>query len=175
MKKQRLADVVKRGLSTRQIGCQFGKSQSVVRYWLKKFGLETAPRHYRKNRSDDENRRCTLCGKVRDKKKDNYKAKCWACYVKIRRVRIQQAAFVYKGARCSRCGRSDGPQNAYDFHHTDGDKLFAISRAHCKSAKDIREELDKCKLLCAFCHRLEHAPDIEPGLMEAVAKRPIVF
>lgn len=169
MNEKQLRKLVKRGASTRQIAFAMAASQTNVRYWLKKYGIKT------KISRKGPREQCLICDKQMDPKRDRYNAKCWSCYVKIRRVRIRRAAFIYKGASCNHCGRSDGPLDAYDFHYISGSKDFAISRAHSKSLVRVKEELDKCELLCAFCHRVVHSPESETRLMEAVAESLITF
>lgn len=74
-----------------------------------------------------------------------------------KRLRIKQFCLEYRGGKCELCGYDRCP-GALDFHHTDpSQKDFAMSRAYSKSKKAIVEELDKCKLLCATCHREVHA------------------
>jgi len=47
-----------------------------------------------------------------------------------------------------------------EFHHLDPSiKKFEISRAKNKSFNDIKDELDKCVLLCNRCHR-----EVERGI-----------
>ncbi len=79
---------------------------------------------------------------------------CHSCSVKVRRHRIKKAAVAYKGGCCNRCGFI-GDIESYDFHHLE-DKKFIISNPNVKSWIAIQKELDKCELLCANCHRLEH-------------------
>lgn len=52
----------------------------------------------------------------------------------------------------------DLPNIAYDIHHV-GDKDYEISRLldGRRSWTKIKKELEKCVLLCAICHRQEHA------------------
>lgn len=56
---------------------------------------------------------------------------------------------------CQRCG-ADHPA-VLDFHHVDG-KEFSISEAVCLgfSIETIKQEIDKCEVLCSNCHRIEH-------------------
>lgn len=150
-------------LSTYQIAFRLATSQTNVRYWLRKFGIKTSSQRAHQPT-------CSLCGKPHNPCRDKYRAKCWACYVAIRRLRIRIAAFHYKGGKCERCNRSDGPLGAYDFHHVGSDKEFTFARAHSYSRAKIRRELDKCVLLCAFCHRVEHAvsrPEIHAEAVRA--------
>jgi hypothetical protein len=44
-----------------------------------------------------------------------------------------------------------------DFHHLDQSKKdFIISGNYCKSWNNIKQELDKCILLCKNCHNELH-------------------
>lgn len=78
--------------------------------------------------------------------------------VKKRRKKVRQMAIAYLGGRCSRCGYARCSE-AMEFHHRDSSKKdFGISsRGYTRSWKRVREELDKCLLLCANCHREIHA------------------
>jgi hypothetical protein len=63
-----------------------------------------------------------------------------------------------KDLRCVRCGFSHPA--ALDFHHI-GKKSGAISRMALTgggvSALRVRQEIAKCEVLCANCHRIEHS------------------
>ena len=76
--------------------------------------------------------------------------------VDIRRL-IKQWALDYKGYKCSRCGYNKCLE-ALEFHHQDmTQKEFSISDRDIKlDWKNIRQELDKCELVCANCHREIH-------------------
>lgn len=77
--------------------------------------------------------------------------------VKKRRKKVRQMAVDYKGGKCSRCGYSKCIE-ALEFHHLDSSKKdFGISdKGYTRSWKKISEELDKCCLVCANCHRELH-------------------
>jgi hypothetical protein len=54
---------------------------------------------------------------------------------------------------CAMCGYNKHP-SALDFHHTNPkDKLFGFAANNHRSQKDIINEVNKCILLCANCHR----------------------
>ena len=63
---------------------------------------------------------------------------------------------------CSDCG-GEFPLVCMDFHHIDEStkrSTYGTSVAHNlkdRSKKVIDEELDKCVVLCANCHRIRHS------------------
>jgi hypothetical protein len=79
-------------------------------------------------------------------------------FVAKRRKDIKQLAIEYLGGRCSSCGYNKC-NDALDFHHTDPTvKEFGISaKGITRAWKSVKQELDKCVLLCSNCHRELHA------------------
>lgn len=74
-----------------------------------------------------------------------------------RRKAVRKRAIEYKGGKCSRCGYKRC-QDALEFHHADGGKDFGISQdGLTRSWERVRNEIEKCILICANCHREEHA------------------
>ena len=75
-----------------------------------------------------------------------------------RRKKIRQMAVEYKGGKCERCGY-DRYIEALEFHHVNSSKKdFNVSqRGYTRSWKRVVEELEKCIMLCANCHRELHA------------------
>lgn len=79
--------------------------------------------------------------------------KCNVDAVKRRRHKIKRDAVEYMGGKCSRCGYSKCIR-ALEFHHVDDNKEFGIgANGYTKSWKKIKEELDKCILVCSNCHK----------------------
>ena len=84
-----------------------------------------------------------------------------ADYLKIavakRRQNLRLKAIDYKGGRCVICAYNRSLQ-ALDFHHLNpSQKDFGISaKGYTRSWVKVKEELDKCVLLCANCHREIH-------------------
>ncbi len=78
--------------------------------------------------------------------------------VSKRRRAIKQMAVQYKGGKCEICGYNKCAA-AMDFHHRNPSlKKFSLSiRGLSRSLEAIKDELDKCALLCANCHREFHA------------------
>jgi len=75
-----------------------------------------------------------------------------------RRKKIRQLAVEYKGGQCEKCGYNRCIE-ALEFHHSNSSgKDFSISeKGYTRSWDAVKEELNKCVLLCANCHREIHA------------------
>jgi len=72
-------------------------------------------------------------------------------YVVDWRKRTKVKLVEYKGGCCSRCGYSKSI-GALEFHHLDpSEKDFAIG-GKSWSYERLKEEVDKCILVCANCH-----------------------
>ena len=125
---------------------------------------------------------CKRCGKIKDalsfspdkRNKDGLQSQCKDCYkgdkskhyhankevyleVQKKRKRDRKLkAIEYKGNKCYDCGNSFH-QSVYEFHHLDPSTKEA-NPASLKSAswEKFKEELDKCVMLCANCHRMRH-------------------
>ena len=96
-------------------------------------------------------RQCRACERIRSRARK----KAWA--------RRRKRTYVdYKGGPlCAACGLVAHP-SIYHFHHLDPDeKEFAISEKGYAPLEDVRDELDKCVMLCPSCHRRVHAGLIE--------------
>jgi hypothetical protein len=83
--------------------------------------------------------------------------------VQKRRKVVRQKALAHKGNKCELCGYDRCPE-ALEFHHPfDDTKEFGVSsRGYTRSWEKVREEIDKCVLLCANCHREVHAGKAAP-------------
>ncbi len=88
--------------------------------------------------------------------------------VQKRRRKVRLMALEHKGSKCEICGY-DRCLEALEFHHLDGDgKDFGISdRGYTRSWARIKEELDKCILLCSNCHREVHTGILRLGTSQA--------
>lgn len=54
---------------------------------------------------------------------------------------------------CVDCGYNQHPAGL-DFDHVTGDKCFEISKVK-RSLEKLKEEIDKCVVRCAICHRIK--------------------
>lgn len=83
-----------------------------------------------------------------------------------RRKKIKVMAIEYKGNKCQICGYSKYV-GALELHHLNkSDKSFGIGdKGYTRSWDKVRQELDKCILLCANCHR-----EVGAGIVELPAR-----
>ena len=82
--------------------------------------------------------------------------KCCVIAVSKRRVALKIKALKYKGNKCSICNY-DKCKDALEFHHINPlEKEFGIANRIIRSWVKVKNELDKCILLCANCHRELH-------------------
>ena len=101
---------------------------------------------------------------TKDKRKYSDRAEYLKQAVSKRRKDIRQSALEYKGGKCSICGYNKCVK-ALEFHHLESDKKdFGISaKGYTRSWDSIKEELNKCILLCANCHREVHEGITQPS------------
>lgn len=101
---------------------------------------------------------CKLCERdyLYDRTKGHRKDTCNTCLVNIRRKQRDEKIYAYKGTSCVRCGYNKCT-GALCFHHLDPkEKDFQISGNWGLSWAKVKNELDKCILVCANCHAEIH-------------------
>lgn len=89
-------------------------------------------------------------------KKSWYCLKCHGLRQRKRRISRKERAIQYKGGCCAICGYNKC-NDALDFHHMDPSTKLAEIGSRDLSWKILSEELDKCILVCANCHREIHS------------------
>jgi len=100
---------------------------------------------------------CKLCQNQFEDYQLRGRSRCGSCNTKIRRFRAKSAAITYLGGKCEKCGWH-GNQAALQFHHKNSkEKDFIIGNVANKSWDSIKKEMQKCLLLCANCHAIEHS------------------
>ena len=102
-------------------------------------------------------KQCTRCGKEHTQNANM----CPSCYSVQRRIDIKTRAVEYKGGKCILCGYQRCTDSLVFHHINPEEKSFAISGTYLRSWEKIKEELDKCVLLCANCHGEVHAGFVE--------------
>ena len=159
MNKETLINQINQNLSTWQIAAQSNTTQANVRYWLKKYNLQTI-------RTINKESKLKLCPKcnISKPKSEFYQSKksssyCKSCIVESnleRQRNTKSLAVEYKGGKCSICGYNKS-MAALEFHHinpNEKDKDYFNMRGGL--SPKLKTELDKCVLLCANCHREIH-------------------
>lgn len=84
-----------------------------------------------------------------------------------RRRKLKEMAVALKGGSCEVCGYNRTVW-ALDFHHLDPKtKSFSLGhKGYTRSWEAVRQEIMKCILVCANCHR-----EIEAGIMTVPIKK----
>ena len=102
---------------------------------------------------------CKYCGETDS---ENFygakKTECKNCFNKRsvkRRQNLKQIAVDHLGGKCQRCGY-DNYIGALEFHHKDPSSKDMTIAGTGKKWDAIKDEVEKCLLLCANCHREVH-------------------
>lgn len=140
---------ISEGLGTGKILTE-EKINEIKEYYLT-HSLEETANHFNIGKSTVKKYASKAYLKITKEKKSS------AEYVKERRRKIKEKAINYKGGCCQKCGYNKSVW-ALSFHHLDpNEKDFNISRkGHCTSWSKIKDELDKCILVCNNCHSEIH-------------------
>jgi hypothetical protein len=114
-------------------------------------------------------RKCRSCGSVAPEEEfpkagkikdvQYYRHLCTTCYsnqkIQASKDRMTKFREYKKTLKCNRCGYDD--HRALQFHHFDDNKEGTPSViARYKSWQNVLAELNKCEVLCANCHQIEH-------------------
>jgi hypothetical protein len=80
----------------------------------------------------------------------------------VKKQKQDQREFIRnfkRKSRCQRCGFSDW--RALQFHHRNPNEksfsLYMVGKDYFSMAR-IMAEIEKCDIICANCHAIEHAP-----------------
>lgn len=84
----------------------------------------------------------------------SYCKSCFNEYCKDRWTQRKLDAIERMGGACNHCG-FNGHHSALHFHHVHG-KDMEWNKMRLVSLQRMNAELDKCILLCANCHAIEH-------------------
>jgi len=171
MDKEKLENLISWNMSQRDLAAYLKSSQTNIRHWLKKYNLSTNRKKHNKGAGavSPDRKICPSCNSEkphsefykRQRGGHDPSSQCKPCNNadKLKRQRgFKQKAVDYKGGECQCCGYNKC-NNALDFHHVDPKtKKFGIGKQRRTNLTDeIKEELDKCVLVCSNCHREIHA------------------
>jgi transposase-like protein len=167
IRRERLEALVAEDLSVRGIAERLDLSPGTVRYWLKRFGLDTSTNARRAAAREELEGICPTHGSTTFVRVGGALrcARCRADAVTRWRRQAKQTLVEEAGGRCVLCGY-DRCAAALHFHHRDpATKAFGVgSRGLGRALDRLREEAAKCVLLCANCHT-----EVEAG----VARLPL--
>ncbi len=161
MEKEKLQELIAKGLTQREMALELDKSQTSIRHWLIKFELKT----HNDKKPREKKPLCKKCG-VNDVNLfyGNDKRVCGKCHnerVKLSAKTKREYAVGKLGGACKNC-----TYNLYmcslDIHHLDPskkDKNFKSMRGW--SIDRIDREIEGCVLLCKNCHSAYHNGDIK--------------
>ncbi len=163
MDAQILKELLDKGGSTYSIAKELNIGQTSVRYWLKKYSLNTNKKIVTIQNNE---KTCTCCNRLLSLKEfykkppSNYHTYCISCFNKkaIERQRnIKKLAVEYKGGKCEKCGYNKY-LGALHFHHLNPIEkdINWKNYGNRKFDKKFKKEIDKCILLCANCHSEIH-------------------
>jgi hypothetical protein len=97
---------------------------------------------------------CVVCGDKVGKR--GGLSRCQKHFKSYRTQIIKEELVRIMGGCCAKCGR-EYQSFVYDFHHNTKNKEFGIGNLmNVASLKRIAQEVSKCILLCANCHREVH-------------------
>lgn len=171
--RERLEELVEGGLTVRQIAEAVGLSGSTVRHWLRRYGLKThnkfGPRFdasvtvARQSGVAVQNLVCFVHGETEYVLEGRGYYRCKRCRndrISRHRRRLREALVAEAGGACALCGY-DQYVGALQFHHVDpATKRVQISGAGLAvPVAELRQEVEKCVLLCANCHA-----EVESGM-----------
>jgi transposase len=168
-----LEALVEQGLSLIKIAARLGRSETSVKYWVRKWGLRTAQAVRREQAA-----RARAAGHAITQLvckhhgltdfwiegRGSYRClKCRGEWVAKRRRRVKEILVAEAGGCCRLCGY-DRCVAALQFHHLDpSTKRFSLGhQGFTRGIATMRAEAEKCILLCANCHS-----ELEAGIVGA--------
>lgn len=128
------------------------------------------------HRVGERNKTCKRC--YLDSRKEYFKMRKSGLrvessgYEQRRRNAQRERAVTLFGSRCSDCA-GEFPACVYDFHHSDPSTKRKLAKGaklsqnrgvnFTRSWENIKQELEKCIMLCSNCHRIRHSKWIFPS------------
>jgi len=115
------------------------------------------------------NKECKHHGLTEHTVRADGRVRCKRCAIESvqkRRKKLKILSIEYKGGSCEVCGY-DKCTRALEFHHQDpNEKDFGIAaKGYTRSWEKVKEELDKCIMVCANCHAELHH-NLELGVFQ---------
>ncbi|HEY1593916.1 MAG TPA: helix-turn-helix domain-containing protein [Thermoleophilaceae bacterium] len=170
-----LASLIEEDATCAFMADAYGVSVATIRYWLKRYGLETArAERMRKARSERSRGRaitqltCRHHGLTDFWLEGRGVYRCRQCRIDAvvrRRASVRETLIAEAGGCCVLCGY-ERYHRALHFHHVDPrSKRFTIRDGTLRGLDVLRAEARKCVLLCANCHA-----EVESGVTALPAR-----
>lgn len=81
---------------------------------------------------------------------------CSSCRIMRQRHELKRRAVAYKGGKCEVCGYNKCIEALVFHHRNPSEKEFHLGVGTVFAWEKIRNEVDKCMLLCCNCHTEVH-------------------
>ena len=116
-----------------------------------------------------QTKKCTKCGRIlpitefnwRNKAKGTRRSECKYCHSDYMKQKYQEKKNIVQEIKsscsCAKCGESRG--YVLDFHHinpSEKDNTIARLTSNNYKLEKVYDEIKKCIVLCANCHREFH-------------------
>lgn len=161
MEKELLLSMLNDNKSLRQISKITGKSLTSIRYWKSKYELDKISNFICEVCQNPlAGKQTKFCSVKCKQQTTNFKHQNYISQQE-RGIERKKKLIEIKGGCCIDCGYKKNI-SALEFHHLNPeDKLFGIDIRKCSNLQwdKLVEEVKKCVLLCANCHRERHHPD----------------
>lgn len=119
---------------------------------------------------------------ARSGRRQNLMTWCKNCCREVPRLRRRDLKILcieYLDGKCVHCDYEGHPA-PFDFHHTNPDnKTFGVSTYICEHRgklegipQELKDELDKCELVCSNCHRIIHVKYEWPVPLAQIGRAP---
>jgi transposase len=180
IERERLEELVERGMTIAEIATEVGLSKGAVRHWLRRHGLRTKNRRGRRAKAAAQAKEagvltvrmtCAHHGETEFalESRGYYRCKrCRAEAVTRRRRRVKEILVAEAGGACVLCGYDRCP-GALEFHHLDplAKRMPVSADGNGIALETLRAEARKCVLVCSNCH-----VEIERGISAPPATVP---
>jgi transposase-like protein len=163
IERERFEALIDAGMTIAEIAAAVGLSNTATRRWLRRYDLRTvaAQRVIEQRRAKDAGLTetelsCPIHGHTDHVLSGDGYYRCRKCHVESvvrRRRKVKELLVQEAGGRCSVCGY-DRYIGALEFHHVDpDDKRLSLGGGGVTLAIEVlRDEAQKCVLLCSNCH-----------------------
>lgn len=97
---------------------------------------------------------CKDCTRIRDAKSYSEGRRRGSKIEQARAIRKRNQDYVFAilcNSSCTDCGNTD--PRVLEFDHL-RDKVFNVAQMQSYSLKRVQEEIDKCEVVCANCHKI---------------------